>query len=57
MRIYKRERSLSDNYFGDLIIKYSGISAQEYIQSKVINLAKEKILNIHNILISYLSRR
>lgn len=34
---------LSANYFGDLIKKETGKSAQEYIQSKLIELAKEKI--------------
>jgi len=37
---------LSPNYFGDLIKKETGISAQEYIQSKVINVAKELIFDI-----------
>lgn len=41
------ELNLSPNYFGDLVKKDSGISAQEYIQSKVIDLAKEKIFNIN----------
>nr|WKN35619.1 helix-turn-helix transcriptional regulator [Tunicatimonas sp. TK19036] len=39
------ELSLSSNYFGDLIKKETGQSAQEYIQSKVIDLAKEKIFD------------
>lgn len=34
---------LSPNYFGDLVKKETGQSAQEYIQSKVIEVAKEKI--------------
>lgn len=34
---------LSPNYFGDLIKKETGKSAQEYIQARVIDLAKEKI--------------
>lgn len=34
---------LSANYFGDLIKKETGKSALEYIQTKIINLAKEKI--------------
>ncbi len=34
---------LSPNYFGDLIKKETGRTAQEYIQTKVIDLAKEKI--------------
>jgi AraC-like DNA-binding protein len=36
---------LSPNYFGDLIKKETGISAQEYIQNKIIQLAKEKIFD------------
>lgn len=39
------ELNLSANYFGDLIKKETGKTAQEYIQSKVIDLAKERILN------------
>lgn len=35
--------NLSSNYFGDLIKKETGKSAQEYIQLKVINAAKEKL--------------
>lgn len=37
---------LSANYFGDLIKKETGISALEYIQSKVIDVAKERIFDI-----------
>ena len=37
------ELNLSPNYFGDLIKKETGKSAQEYIQAKVIDVAKEKI--------------
>jgi len=37
------ELHLSANYFGDLIKKETGKSAQEYIQTKLINIAKEKI--------------
>ncbi|MFT3982015.1 MAG: helix-turn-helix transcriptional regulator [Ferruginibacter sp.] len=36
----------SANYFGDLIKKETGISAQEYIQSRVIDIAKERIFDI-----------
>lgn len=36
---------LSTNYFGDLVKKESGKTALEYIQLKVINTAKEKILS------------
>ncbi len=39
------ELNLSSNYFGDLIKKETGKSAQEYIQSKVIDLAKERIFD------------
>lgn len=36
---------LSANYFGDLIKKETGVTAQEYIQSKVINIAKDRIFD------------
>jgi AraC family transcriptional activator of pobA len=36
---------LSANYFGDLIKKETGVSAQEYIQSKIINIAKNRIFD------------
>jgi len=36
---------LSANYFGDLIKKETGKSAQEYIQLKVINIAKERLFD------------
>jgi len=39
------ELNLSSNYFGDLIKKETGRSAQEYIQSKLIDVAKEKIFD------------
>ena len=35
---------LSSNYFGDLIKKITGKTAQEHIQEKVIDFAKERIL-------------
>jgi len=38
--------NLSPNYFGDLIKKETGISAQEFIQNKVIDEAKERIFNM-----------
>lgn len=38
---------LSANYFGDLIKRETSASAQEYIQEKVIDLAKEKIFDIN----------
>lgn len=37
--------SLSANYFGELVKKETGKSAHEYIQSKVIDLAKERIFD------------
>ena len=39
------ELNLSASYFGDLIKKETGITAQEYIQSKLIDVAKEKIFD------------
>lgn len=36
---------LSANYFGDLIKKESGRSAQEYIQNKLIDVAKERVFD------------
>ncbi|MGF7232358.1 helix-turn-helix domain-containing protein [Arachidicoccus sp.] len=40
------ELHLSANYFGDLIKKETGKTAQEYIQTTVINVAKERIFDI-----------
>lgn len=37
---------LSPNYFGDLIKKETGKTAQEYIQTKVIDIAKNRIFDI-----------
>lgn len=37
------ELNLSANYFGDLVKKETGKTAQEYIQLKLIDVAKEKI--------------
>lgn len=37
--------NLSAGYFGDLIKKETGKTAQEYIQSKVIDVAKERIFD------------
>ncbi len=39
------ELNLSANYFGDLIKKETGKSAQEYLQSKIIEVAKERIFD------------
>lgn len=41
------ELNLSTNYFGDLIKKETGASAQEYIQSRLINIAKERIFDVN----------
>jgi AraC-like DNA-binding protein len=41
------ELNLSPNYFGDLIKKETGKSAQEYIQSKIIDVAKERVFDIN----------
>ncbi|GAO30679.1 helix-turn-helix domain-containing protein [Geofilum rubicundum] len=37
--------NLSANYFGDLIKKQTGKSAQEFIQNKVIEVAKERVFD------------
>jgi AraC family transcriptional regulator, transcriptional activator of pobA len=37
--------NLSSNYFGDLVKKETGRSAQEYIQSKLMEVAKEKVFD------------
>lgn len=39
------ELNLSPKYFGDLIKKETGQTAQEYIQTKVIEAAKERIFD------------
>jgi AraC family transcriptional activator of pobA len=41
---FAEQLSLSANYFGDLIKKETGKTAQEYIQLKIINIAKDRIL-------------
>ncbi len=40
-----KKLNLSTNYFGDLIKKETGKTAQEYIQQKIIDAAKYKICN------------
>jgi AraC family transcriptional regulator, transcriptional activator of pobA len=42
---FANQLHLSANYFGDLIKKETGKTAQEYIQAKLINVAKEKIFD------------
>ena len=39
------ELNLSPNYFGDLVKKETGRTAQEYLQSKIIEVSKEKIFD------------
>jgi AraC family transcriptional activator of pobA len=39
------ELHLSPNYFGDLVKKETGKTASEYIQAKLINVAKERIFD------------
>lgn len=39
------ELNLSPNYFGDIIKSETGVTAQEYIQTKVIDFAKERIFD------------
>jgi len=39
------ELNLSSNYFGDLIKKETGKSAHEFIQLKLIDVAKERIFD------------
>ncbi len=38
---------LSSNYFGDLVKKETGRSAQEYIQNKLIEVAKAKVFDLN----------
>ena len=40
-----QQLNLSANYFGDLVKKETGKSAQEYIQTKVIEVAKERMFD------------
>ncbi len=40
---FANELHLSANYFGDLIKKETGQSAKEYVQSKIIEVAKNKV--------------
>ncbi|MCB0535510.1 MAG: AraC family transcriptional regulator [Saprospiraceae bacterium] len=42
-----RELNLSVNYFGDLVKRETGKSAQELIQNKIIDTAKDKIFDVH----------
>nr|WP_311316403.1 helix-turn-helix domain-containing protein [Epilithonimonas lactis] len=40
------ELHFSANYFGDLIKKETGKTAQEFIQNKIIDVAKERIFHV-----------
>jgi AraC-like DNA-binding protein len=42
---FAEKMNLSSNYFGDLVKKETGKSALEYIQTKVIDVAKEKVFD------------
>lgn len=42
---FAEQLHLSGNYFGDLIKKETGVSAQEFIQSRIMELAKDKIFH------------
>lgn len=43
---FANELHLSANYFGDLVKKETGKSAQEYIQRKLIEVAKERVFDV-----------
>ncbi len=46
VQYFAEQLNFSLNYFGDLIKKETGNTAQDYIQAKVINIAKERIFDI-----------
>ncbi len=45
MGYFADQLNLSANYFGDLVKKETGHSAQEMIQAKLIEIAKDKIFD------------
>ena len=45
VRFCAGELCLSPNYFGDLVKKETGKTAQEYIQLKLIGVAKERMMD------------
>jgi AraC-like DNA-binding protein len=45
VKYFAEECFLSPNYFGDLIKKETGKTPQEYIQEKIIDLAKEELVS------------
>ncbi len=44
VRYFAEKCCLSPGYFGDLVKKETGKTAQEYIQNKIINISKERII-------------
>lgn len=44
VKFFADQVNLSPNYFGDLVKKETGRTAQEYIQNKLVEIAKEEIL-------------
>ena len=42
---FANELNISANYFGDLVKKETGRSAQEYVQSRVIDIAKQRLFD------------
>lgn len=48
VRYFADKVCLSPNYFGDLIKKETGATATEYIQSKLIDVAKERLLSTND---------
>ena len=45
MKYFAERVFLSPNYFGDMISKQTGKTASEYIQSKVVERAKDMLLS------------
>lgn len=43
---FAEELNLSANYFGDLIKKETSVSAQEYIQTKIVDIAKKRLFDV-----------
>ena len=42
---FAEEQNLSSNYFGDMVKKETGKSAQEFIQDKLIEVAKARVFD------------
>ncbi|QRR00037.1 helix-turn-helix domain-containing protein [Dyadobacter sandarakinus] len=45
VKFFAEQLNLSANYFGDLVKKETGKSAQEHLQEKLITIAKERVLD------------